>query len=154
MTSAELAAMCLAVWGHGWQNALARALKVNDRTVRRWASGDVPIPDSVERDIRHILGADDPIEKHWPRDEWIVQREEGRRVYVVHTLAPRFIARAVESNEDGLPVPEEGEADVLTGVVYASGDCVLCEIAWIDAPPGLNEIRLIMDQAADALEDE
>ena len=153
MTSAELAAMCLAIWGHKWQNALARALKINDRTVRRWASGDVPIPESVERDIRRILGADDPIEKHWPRDEWIMQREEGRRVYVVHTLAPRFIARAVECDEDGVPLLEEGEADVLTGVVYASGDFMLCEIAWIDAPPGTNEIRLIMDQAADALED-
>ncbi len=154
MTSAELAAMCLAIWGHNWQGPLARALKVNDRTVRRWASGDVPIPDSVESDIRRILGADERVETHWPRDEWIVQREEGRRMYVVHTITPRFIARAVECDEDGSSVPEEGEADVLTGVVYASGDLVLCEVAWIDAPPGLNEIRQIMDQAADALEDE
>lgn len=154
MTSAELAAMCLAIWGPTWQGPLARALKVNDRTVRRWASGDVPIPESVESDIRRILGVDERTEAHWPRDEWIVQREEGRRVYVVHTIMPRFIARAVECDEDGTPVPEEGEADVLTGVVYDSGDIVLCEVAWIDAPPGLNEIEQLMGQAADALENE
>ena len=73
-------------------------------------------------------------------------------MYVVHTLTPRFIARAVECDDDGAPVPEEGAADILTGIVYASGDFVLCEVAWIDPPPGLNEIKLIMDQAADALD--
>lgn len=154
MTAAELAAACLGLWGRNWQGPLARALGVSDRTVRRWASGDAPIPDGVAREIRGILGAAERSEAIWPRDEWIVQREEGRRMYVVHTLAPRFIARAVECDDDGAPVPEEGEADLLTGVVYASGDLVLCEVSWIDAPPGLNEIRQIMDQAAEALEDE
>lgn len=91
---------------------------------------------------------------HWPRDEWLVQREEGRRTYVVHTRAPRFIARAVVCGEDGAPVAEEGAADVLTGIVYASGDLVLCEVAWIDAPPQLERIRQLMDQAADVLEEE
>jgi len=65
------------------------------------------------------------------------------------------IGAAVECDDDGVPMPEEGEADVLTGVAYASGDFVLCEIAWIDASPSsLDEIRAMMDQAADALEDE
>lgn len=154
MTSAELAAMCLAIWGHNWQGPLARALNVNDRTIRRWASGEVPIPDRVETELRRVIGADERTEMHWPRDEWIVQREDGRRMYVVHTLSPRFIARAVECDEDGHPVPEEGEADVLTGVVYASGDIVLCEVMWIDSPPAMQEIQKIMDQAADALEED
>jgi hypothetical protein len=30
------------IWGSRWQTPLARALKVSDRTVRRWVSGEVP----------------------------------------------------------------------------------------------------------------
>ena len=30
------------IWGPRWQTPLARALKVSDRTVRRWVSGEVP----------------------------------------------------------------------------------------------------------------
>jgi len=57
-------------------------------------------------------------------------------------------------DDDGLPLPAEGEVDIFTGVAYASGDFVLCEIAWTDATPSsLDEIRSLMDQPADALED-
>jgi|ERR1700733_7944600 hypothetical protein len=31
------------VWGLRWQTPLARSLRVSDRTVHRWISGDVPI---------------------------------------------------------------------------------------------------------------
>lgn len=153
MTSTELAALGLAIWGHSWQGPLARALGVNDRTVRRWASGEVPIPETVETELLSLIGTGEKSSLQLPRDEWIVQREEGRRIYVVHTLAPRFIARAVECDETGAPVTEEGEADVLTGIVYASGDLVLCEVVWLDPLPDLKDIRRLMDRAADALED-
>lgn len=152
ITASELRALGLAVWGHEWQSPLARALKISPRTVRRWASGDTSIPDGVEAQIRRVMGADENAAGVWPRDEWIVQREGGARCYIVHTLAPRFIARAVEVDEDGEPLEYERPADVISGVVYADDDMVLCEIAWIDAPPGAKELARLMDQAAGALE--
>jgi len=152
LTAAELRALGLAAWGHEWQSPLARAVGVTPRTVRRWASGDTPIPERAEADIRRALGAEDAPGGLWPRDEWIVQREDGARMYVAHTLAPRFIARAVEVDDDGRPLASEIPANVLDGVTYASGDLVLCEIAWIDAPPGPKELTSLMEGAADALE--
>ena len=35
------------VFGYGWQSKLARTFKVNVRTVRRWASGDSPVPGNI-----------------------------------------------------------------------------------------------------------
>jgi len=35
------------VFGWGWQSKLARAFKVNVRTVRRWAAGDSKVPDKI-----------------------------------------------------------------------------------------------------------
>ncbi len=35
------------VFGWGWQSKLARAFKVNVRTVRRWAAGDSKVPTKI-----------------------------------------------------------------------------------------------------------
>lgn len=35
------------VFGAGWQSKLARHIDTNPRTVRRWASGDIPVPKVV-----------------------------------------------------------------------------------------------------------
>lgn len=32
------------LYGPNWQRALARGLEVNERTARRWAAGDSPVP--------------------------------------------------------------------------------------------------------------
>lgn len=44
MTTAEFRALGTLLWGAQWQSAMARALGVNARTVRRWAAGDRAIP--------------------------------------------------------------------------------------------------------------
>jgi len=36
-----------ALYGPRWQSELARDLGVSDRTVRRWAAGEQPIPDTA-----------------------------------------------------------------------------------------------------------
>jgi len=93
--------------------------------------------------------------REYPRDEWIIGDglpEHGvRREYVVHTKPPRFIARVVLDDEDGLPMGEEGAADVLSGSTYDSGlGFVLCEVAWIDPPPS-EDIRNWLEAAAKAV---
>lgn len=154
MTNTELRALGLAVWGAEWQSPLARAMGVNKRTVARWASGDTVIPESVSLEIRRILGVGDTVNAEWPRDEWITGNAAGgQREYIIHTARPRFIARVVNVNDEGLPVAGEVPADTLTGVCYSAGDSVICEIVWIDPPPAEAKLLALMDAAADALED-
>lgn len=46
-----------ALYGPRWQSALAADLDVTDRTMRRWAAGDGPIPDGVRDDLRAAIKA-------------------------------------------------------------------------------------------------
>jgi hypothetical protein len=45
LTPATLNRIGTALYGGYWQTQLADALGVNQRTVRRWVAGDLPIPD-------------------------------------------------------------------------------------------------------------
>ena len=55
MTTEELKRAGETLYGWGWQIALARALGVNDRTVRRWAAGDTEIPRPTEIAIKALV---------------------------------------------------------------------------------------------------
>jgi hypothetical protein len=44
-----------ALYGDQWQRALARDLNVNDRTVRRWYSGESAIPNGIKAELRALL---------------------------------------------------------------------------------------------------
>lgn len=52
-----LAACGSALYGERWQTDLARDLKVADRTMRRWVSGESDIPPSVAKDVHALLMA-------------------------------------------------------------------------------------------------
>lgn len=53
MTPADLERHAQALFGFGfpWQSALARALGVTSRTVRRWKAGESAIPDSTRNQL-------------------------------------------------------------------------------------------------------
>jgi hypothetical protein len=51
MTPETLATVGQALYGPAWQTRLASALGVNDRTVRRWASGENEIPAYVRGEL-------------------------------------------------------------------------------------------------------
>lgn len=55
MTPEDLSAKGRALRGERWQTALARDLGVTDRTMRRWLSGESPIPGAVEARLRGLL---------------------------------------------------------------------------------------------------
>lgn len=137
----------------GWQSRIARRLAVEPRTVRRWiAAGEAP--EWVGEKLASLVGARESSDP-WPRDEWLIGESGGagrRREYIVHLQPPRFVARVVIVDDDGLPLPEEEPADVLSGVVYASGDSVLCEIAWIDPVPSAGELTQWMEAACNEIE--
>ena len=44
-----------ALYGPLWQSALARDMKVADRTVRRWAAGEFGIPALLASDLRNLI---------------------------------------------------------------------------------------------------
>lgn len=48
MTPDRLAKIATLLLGARWQRPLSRELDVDDRLVRRWASGERPIPEWVE----------------------------------------------------------------------------------------------------------
>lgn len=156
MTPAEfqVAACALLRTTVGWQTAIARRLEVEPRTVRRWlAAGE--IPGWVDAKFAEMTGATDIAP--WPRDEWLIGDGAGfggpgaRREYIAHLQAPRFVARIVACDEQGEPLASEQPCDKARGVVYTSGDYVLCEIAWLDTiAPG--EIVKWMEAAADAID--
>lgn len=52
MTPDQLANLGTQIWGRQWQTPMARHFEVTDRTVRRWASGQSPIPDDVAQKLR------------------------------------------------------------------------------------------------------
>lgn len=52
--STLLAECGAALYGPRWQTELARDLGVADRTVRRWAAGEQPLPHSVCADLLRL----------------------------------------------------------------------------------------------------
>lgn len=54
MTRPKLEEIGRALFGDQWQVPLARELEVADRTVRRWAAGDVTPPAGVRLDLARI----------------------------------------------------------------------------------------------------
>lgn len=51
------------LWGPRWQTAMARALGVNARTVRRWAVGDSPISGPVAVTLFALRDAKAPLKR-------------------------------------------------------------------------------------------
>lgn len=160
-TAEEFSAFCVALMGgaYGWQTKIAAALGVTPRTVRRLASGEAPITLRTQRALEKMAGLHNaaPVAA---RDEWIVgdgARGPGgeRREYVVHTIPPRFIARAVALDDlTGDPEAYEDPADVESGVVYQAGaGTVLAEFVWIDPPPTGGALTKILESACDALDE-
>lgn len=154
MTPTELRALVLST---GLTNSeFARRLGMTPRNFRKLLAGEQAIHDRTIQSIRHMLGSGDAPTGEWPRDEWIVGEgpQPRRREYVIHTAAPRFIARVVAMDMlTDSPEPDEEPADVTTGIVYEAGDSLLCEVTWIDAAPAdPTALRQLLDRAADALE--
>lgn len=157
MTAEEFRALGLALYGHGWQSALARALDVNIKTVQRWANGAVDLNKNewLLGKLAELTGSKEAVNAaEFPRDEWIIgdgarkDLDGARAEYIIHTKFPRFIARIVDESGDA---PEQA-ADTLTGVVYALDEnTVLCEFVWHDRPPAPAEMTRLMESACDAI---
>ena len=136
----------------GWQTAIAGRLRIDARTVRRWLK-DGTTPEWVDGRLAEMMGGLGATP--WPRDEWIIGdgvTADGRaREYIIHAIAPRFIARIV-AVEESAPEDAELPADIIAGTIYyADPETLLCEIEWIDEiDPGA--VTHLLEAAADAIE--
>lgn len=54
MTPARFSQIGELLHGPSWRTALADDLKVAERTVRRWAAGENPIPDGIASDLAKL----------------------------------------------------------------------------------------------------
>ena len=57
MSADRLAEMGRALYGERWQTALATRLGIADRTMRRWLTGESPIPIGLEEELQKLLAA-------------------------------------------------------------------------------------------------
>jgi hypothetical protein len=142
----------MALYGPEWQSPLARALGVNARSIRFWASGSRPIPEEIAAKIRNLMGVADPLDldQRHPFDDWILGDGASDREYLIHTRRPRFIARIAADDMES-----DDAADRSSGVTFHGGGdsgYTLCEIVWIDAPPGAGEMVRLMESACDAVD--
>lgn len=55
MTSDQFTKCGEAMFGSRWQTDLGEALGINDRTIRRYVSGQNVIPDGVAQDILNLM---------------------------------------------------------------------------------------------------
>jgi hypothetical protein len=55
MSPTKLANVGRALYGQRWQTALATDLGVSDRTMRRWLTGESPIPSGIEEELQKLL---------------------------------------------------------------------------------------------------
>lgn len=55
MTPTLLREVGEAMYGNQWQSALARDLKVADRTMRRWAAGDFGMPPNLKEELAELI---------------------------------------------------------------------------------------------------
>jgi hypothetical protein len=55
MTPDKLATMGRALYGERWQTALAMNFGIADRTMRRWLTGESPIPSGIAEELQKLL---------------------------------------------------------------------------------------------------
>lgn len=58
LTTTQLTAIGVALYGTQWQSDLARALSVDSRRVRQWLNNERPIPEWLQGELITLLSAD------------------------------------------------------------------------------------------------
>lgn len=128
----NLESICRPVFGHGWQSKLARYAGVNPRTVRRWITGELTLPDWMTP-LLNRLSPSLP-------DRFVIGGGASGNEYIVHTHFPRFICQiGVESG--------------ISGITYETRDGdLLHSFVWIDKCPDNASLAGILALVDDELE--
>lgn len=156
MAAEEFASLMRTTFGDEWQGKAARLLNLNPRRLRQWmADGWVPIDVSAE--MQATMGQTAAGAAPWPQPKWILGEgmlADGElHEYLMHTGAPRFVARVVSMGEDDTPEAPDQDADLLSGIVAGGPGFVLCETVWIDPPPAREGLEALFQEATEAASD-
>lgn len=121
----------------GWQSALARALGVESRTIRRAVAAGPS--DNLARALIDLIG--NSVSARVPA-EWVCGDGSDGRKYLIHLRFPRFLCLILtEAEYEGFPQK--------SGSDYKADGQVLCAVQWIDRRP--DDPVPILDAARDAL---
>lgn len=114
---AVLTALCVALYGPRWTTAFARANGINPRTVRRWASGERPVPSWAISHARILTHGnpesvasvnrfrDDPLER---QDRLRIDRHTTRVANKYRDMPPiRFVLLRLVTR-DGILLGDDG----------------------------------------------
>jgi len=123
----------------GWQSAIAHALDIDTRTIRR-AVKDGP-SDKLARALLALLGDGAPVRVP---AEWICGDGSDGREYLVHLISPRFACLILTEEEYGA-FEYQSDGD------YQVDSQWLCAFHWMDRRP--DNLSQWMERAADALEE-
>lgn len=122
----------------GWQSALAKALDIEARTIRR-AVKDGPT-DRLSAAMLALFGDAAPPRKP---AEWICGDGDDGHEYLVHIISPKF-ASLVLTDDEYQDFGPKTDADFWTGEAW------LAAHHWIDRRP--DNLAQWLDRAADALD--
>jgi hypothetical protein len=139
LTIEEFRAAGVALFGPGWQTRMAERFHVSVRTVRRWASGERPLPERIEQAFLALVNPE-AFERSAP--EWVIgSGAAGASLYIVHCHAPRFVARV------------DDDESLMNGFAWITqAGQQIGEIVWFDVPPPDHELRPLMVEAEAALD--
>jgi hypothetical protein len=127
----KLESICKPVFGHGWQTKLAKYAGVNPRTVRRWITGELTLPEWMDP----LLARFSP---SLP-DSFIIGEGRSGIEYIAHTHFPRFICHV------------GGEVNI-SGVTYETrGGEKLHSFVWLDMIPDEQTLSGILALVDDEL---
>jgi len=97
MSPVELEKIASRVFGYGWQTKLAAHLEISDRSVRRFVSGQQPIPPGVAQQVRTLVSITPPTDPNPDNDR---DQECRRAIY------PHLDALATQAQAAGWDIAE------------------------------------------------
>jgi hypothetical protein len=122
MSRDELERLAIGLFGWGWQTSLARGLRVDDRTVRRWGV-DIGTPRYVEA-VLECLGALRDAGKPLP-SRWTSTKERKPKMRILRELCRRAFRDYRVRALDNIAEPKKlgrREALVIADALEAQGN--------------------------------
>jgi hypothetical protein len=132
-------ALCAAKFGeNGWQTALSRALGTSSRTVRRWASGQTPVPEEIMQWLE-IANDCDPLHPRVIIGEDCATHE----LWLTYLGTPAFVAKMWTEEDDDDTQPIEGLTAELPG------GTVLHSFIFLGLPSSIRHVLPEIQEAID-----
>jgi hypothetical protein len=147
--------MALAGPGMDWKVKVSEFIGVKPDVIEGWILADEVeqwAADMLSAHYAVSLGAYDYVPEKWlyanSPDE-----DDRMRYWISHQHEPRFSARVVRCDDEGVPLSSEAAADIERGLNYRGyDDTLLCEIRWEDPVDAADQAAVLKAAHAKVLE--